>query len=327
MDLTDLDGQVHFFCEKGVADSTHRTYTSAIRKFYSFCSLYNIVSPFPVSESILCYFTTYLAGQNLCPQTIKTYLAGVRHMQVTLGLPEPRAFSSLPRLKLVQAGVARTHKDRITKPLRVRLPITPAILRAMKEQWQARVVDEDILMLWAASVVCYFGFFRAGELTVPSLAAYQKAKHLSWGDVSIDNPARPSAIRVFLRRSKTDQLGKGIEVFVGETGNDICPVAAAASYMVARGSKEGPFFMFKNGQPLTKDRFTHAVRDVLQKAGLPCQSFAGHSFRIGAATAAARAGMEDSTIRMLGRWSSSAFLAYVRTPREHLARLSKNLCN
>lgn len=36
-----------------------------------------------------------------------------------------------------------------------------------------------------------------------------------------------------------------------------------------------------------------------------------HSFRIGAATSAAKAGIEDSTIHMLGRWSSSAFLVYI----------------
>ena len=44
-----------------------------------------------------------------CYQSIKTYLAGIRHTQVTLGLAEPRPFSPLPRLKLViQADVART---------------------------------------------------------------------------------------------------------------------------------------------------------------------------------------------------------------------------
>lgn len=325
MDLTQLDGRVQYFCAKGVAESTQKTYQSAIRKFHNFCSLYNIVSPFPVSESMLCYFTTYLAGQNLCPQTIKTYLAGIRHMQVTLGLPEPRAYSSLPRLRLVQTGVARTHRDRQVQPTRVRLPITAAILRRMKKQWGEGIGDFNITMLWAASVLCYFGFFRAGELTVPSVGAYREGKHLSWGDVAIDDPAKPATIRVLLRHSKTDQLGKGVEVFIGMTGDDICPVAAVASYMVARGNKKGPFFVTKDGKPLTKPRFTQEVREVLRKSGLSHQSFAGHSFRIGAATAAAAAGIEDSTIRILGRWSSSAFLAYIRTPRGQLAHLSKSL--
>ncbi len=45
--------------------------------------------------------------------------------------------------------------------------------------------------------------------------------------------------------------------------------------------------------------------------GLP-----GHSFRIGAATTAATVGIEDSTIQMLGRWSS-AFLAHISHPQNN----------
>ncbi len=96
-------------------------------------------------------------------------------------------------------------------------------------------------------------------------------------------------------------------------------------YMANRRDGAGPFFMFKNKKPLTKAVFTHKIRGVLQAIGLPYQNFAGHSFRIGAAAAASRAGIEDSTIRMLGRWSSSAFLAYITTPRDQLAALSANL--
>ena len=47
-----------------------------------------------------------------------------------------------------------------------------------------------------------------------------------------------------------DQLGKGVDVFIGSTGNSLCPVAAAAAYMVVRGKSKGPFFRFKDGKPL-----------------------------------------------------------------------------
>ena len=58
------------------------------------------------------------------------------------------------------------------------------------------------------------------------------------------------------------------------------------------------------------------------KVGLEASKFAGHSFRIGAATTAAARGVEDSLIKTLGRWESSAYLLYVRIPRERLAGLS-----
>ena len=79
------------------------------------------------------------------------------------------------------------------------------------------------------------------------------------------------------------------------------------------------------GNPLTKSKFTKGVQNVLQALGLPHADFTGHSFRIGAATAAARAGVEDSLICTLGRWNSSAFLAYIRTPQDQLAQFSKTL--
>ena len=95
--------------------------------------------------------------------------------------------------------------------------------------------------------------------------------------------------------------------------------------MVIRGSSHGAFFKFQDGQPLTKVKFTLHVRTALAAVGLPCDKFAGHSFRIGAATTATRAGIEDSKIRQLGCWNSLAYLGYVQTSREEPAQLSRTL--
>ena len=113
-----------------------------------------------------------------------------------------------------------------------------------------------------------------------------------------------------------------MKVYVGRTKDDICPVAAVLAYMASRGASEGPFFCFANSQPLTKPKFTNHIRLALRALDLPYQDLAGHSFRVGAATAATKAGLEDSTIRTLGRWNSSAFLVYIRTPKESLALYS-----
>ena len=105
----------------------------------------------------------------------------------------------------------------------------------------------------------------------------------------------------------------------------LCAIQAVLNFIAIRGVDQGPFFKFKSGNTLTKTAFTQHVRVALQAVGLPESQFAGHSFQIGAATTAASAGVEDSTIRMLGRWSSSVFLQYIRTPRQQLANFSKSI--
>ena len=73
------------------------------------------------------------------------------------------------------------------------------------------------------------------------------------------------------------------------------------------------------------DRFVAKVREAMSLAGLNYDNYSGHSFRIGAAMTAAQKGISDSTIKMLGRWKSSAYALYIKTPRDHLARFSATL--
>ena len=68
-----------------------------------------------------------------------------------------------------------------------------------------------------------------------------------------------------------------------------------------------------------------AVRQALEQAGVHPAGYSGHSFRIGAATTAAQAGLDDSTIKMLGRWESAAYQRYIRTPRTTLAAITARL--
>ena len=114
-------------------------------------------------------------------------------------------------------------------------------------------------------------------------------------------------------------------MFVGRTNTSICPVAAILAYIVSRGTNEGLFFWLSNGNPLTKHVFITRVHQALDALGLPQQLFAGHSFRVGAATAAAKAGIEDLIIQMLGRWNSAAFLCYIRTTKDQLAHYSQQI--
>jgi hypothetical protein len=129
-------------------------------------------------------------------------------------------------------------------------------------------------------------------------------------------------VKLHLKQSKTDQLGRGVDIIVGRTDHELCPVGAILAYVAARGDRQGPFFLSSSMSPLTKPTFIAELRKTLMALGLPDVNYAGHSFRIGAATSAALARVEDSTIR---RWQSAAFLRYVRTPRERLAAVSTTI--
>ena len=62
---------------------------------------------------------------------------------------------------------------------------------------------------------------------------------------------------------------------------------------MARGAAPGPFFVRVDG-------FVEQICQLLRSIGLPQHQYVGHSFRIGAVTTAALAGVEDLTIQALG---------------------------
>ncbi len=251
-------------------------------------------------------------------------MAGVRHLHISEGYGDPFS-AGLHRLHYVLRGVKRAEgMAGVSK--RERRPITPDLLRKIKGVWNPRAHEADVVMLWAACCLAFFGFMRIGELTVPSDDGYDASGHLSWGDVLVDDPAHPSRIEVRIKASKTDPFRQGISIFIGRVASDLCPVAAMLAYLVVRGKSAGPLFRFIDGKPLTRQRLVTAVKVALEEAGVEPGQYSGHSFRIGAATTAAARGLEDSTVRTLGRWKSLAYLEYIKIPRAQLASYTARIC-
>ena len=175
------------------------------------------------------------------------------------------------------------------------------------------------MMLWAAFCLAFFGFLRIGEITVPSNSSYDPGVHLGLADVAFNHATDPTHMDLTIKQSKTDPFRKGVTLTLGRTRSQLCPVAAMASYLVRRGQKPGPLFQFQNGTFLTRQKLVHHVHSALEKTGVDPTKYNGHSFHIGAATTAAAKGMEDSLIKTLGRWESTAYQRYIRIPRELLA--------
>ena len=154
---------------------------------------------------------------------------------------------------------------------------------------------------------------------------YDPVGHLSESDGTVDRSDDPQLVRVHIKASKSDPFRKGVFVYLGKTGVDLCPVAAVSVYLAVHGCQKGPLFCFVSGVPLSRDALIRHVRVTLRALGVDVSFYSGHSFRIGAATTAAAVGMEYSFIKTLGRWESSAYLRYVKVPHSSLVAVSQRM--
>ena len=146
-------------------------------------------------------------------QTIKSYLLAVRHLQIEKNCFDLFNQQSLVKLELVLKGIKRYHAALGVKS-RPCLPITPSILHKIKSTWDRKAADPDYVMLWAACCLCFYGFLRAGEMTVQSDSSFDPSVNLVMDDIAIDNPANPTVVRVSINASKT---GKRVSIFLGRT--------------------------------------------------------------------------------------------------------------
>ena len=129
------------------------------------------------------------------------------------------------------------------------LPFTPAILW---EHWSTKSrYDNDVGDSSHGHVHFWLLQIRRVDFAHSECLRFEKTLELGGGGgggrgVAINDPQSPKILRVRLKQSKTDQLGKGVDVFGGCL---FCPVAGVLAYMVIQGSDEGSFFRFKSSQP------------------------------------------------------------------------------
>ena len=121
----------------------------------------------------------------------------------------------------------------------------------------------------------FFGFFRAGEITVLTDMPFDAGAHLKFEDVAIDSKQSPSVMEICLKASKPDPYRKGINMYIGHTGNALCPISDMLAYLAVRGDIEGSPFQFDDGRSLMRECFVQAVHNALTKAGFDHQVYVG----------------------------------------------------
>ena len=294
---------MQYYCQHALAPATRQLYTTGQRHFHNFCRLH--ARPLgPADDAFLAEFVAYLADvAKITPTSIKTYLSALRSLHIDRGWPDP--LQSAPLTQRVLAGVKRVHG---LHPRRQRLPVSrPTLVRLIEHLRTAPwLLPTDKLMLTAACTLAFHGFLRCSELTTGLARSSARI---------IAAPLRHIELRV--PASKTDPFRRGATITIGASGGLCCPVSNLSQYLDATRGRpvNTPLFAYSSGLPLTRPVFTQQIQRALLEAGVPdSHHYMSHSFRIGAATAAAEAGIPAWLIKTMGRWSSEAYLVYIRTP-------------
>ena len=160
--------------------------------------------------------------------------------------------------------------------------------------------------------MAFFAFLHSSEFTSPSTSHFNALSHLSAIDISFNSD---SSLSLHLKSSKTDPYRQGCSLLIALSGRSVCAVCAIKKYMAYHPlNSDGPFYIFQSGLYLTRAQVTSTLRLLLKCLHIPTELYASYSFRMGAATTAAEAGLPPCLIQTLGRWSSSCFALYIRTP-------------
>ena len=244
-------------------------------------------------------------------------------MHIAAGLDNPL----VPGLKLKQTlrGIERKH---FSTPKR-KLPITFDILCRIRP-----FVDmsrEEDCVYWSAVTTAHFLLLRAGEFTIPKSELFDPSRHLTLGDIDLRvAPDSREYLTINLKHSKTDQEGQGVLLYLSHSKHKVCGLCAMKANLTLQrhrknSSFDSPLFALSDQQPLSRDRLMGFLSQLLRLIGLdPCK-YSGHSFRIGGATSASLAGLKDYEIQLLGRWKSSCYKTYIRTPLNLLLNIPERL--
>lgn len=283
------------------AQNTLATYESAWKGFRAWCGLEGrdpFSGPALVAEYLRDLVDGRVEGRKAGSiRTVHIAMSAICAAYADAGHPNP---SDEPGLRLFLRGLRR---EMGMAPHRRSAPVTDVELRAMLDALPAGLMgirDRALLLVgWA-------GCMRRSEIV-----------GLDVGDVV----EAVQGFEVTLRRSKTDQDGRGVVKVIPRARNpEFCPVTALKVWLARTEITEGPLFRgidMNSGRPLdTRMRGSTVARIVkrtLAAAGLDPAKFSGHSLRAGFLTAAARMGAsERQMMNQSGHQNAQVMRGYIR---------------
>ena len=283
-----------------MSDASKAAYRRSWALFDSFRLMYNIPSQLPLSVTSVSLFVAFLVSKGYKPATVTSYMSALGYVHKLQGMCDPTtSFVVLQLLKAYQKqGCGADTRLPIDKLLLGKLLV--AVKLTEKGLYEQRLFQ-------AMFALAFHAFLRVGEITKRGLAADNPhLLHMQQIQVS------PNMLIISFSSFKHSN-GEAFQLRVKSAEkSEACAVRAVQHYLRLRGVKPGPLFVDRSGNAVVRADFDRVLKKAVIFNRIDPAHFKGHSFRIGAATAAAEAGIPDSQIREMGRWKSDAFKKYIR---------------
>lgn len=295
--ILDATERARDYAANSKAPATIRAYRACWKHFQQWCAERGLLS-LPAEPRTIALFISDCATKHK-PASISLRMASISAAHKLAGLESP----ALMRHAVVSEtwagirrtlGTAQTGKSALlTEDIRAMVEALPDTLRGLRDV---------ALLLVGFSSAC-----RRSELAALTV------DDLSWVE---------EGLRITLRRSKTDQEGKGQTIGI-PYGSDpaTCPVRAMKRWLAAAGITGGFAFrgVLKGGRvnpgKMAGDSIALCIKRACTLIGKGTAQYAGHSLRAGFVTQAARAGCSESSIMRQTRHKSTAMLVrYTREP-------------
>jgi hypothetical protein len=246
--------------------------------------------------------------------TISNYVHGIRAWHILHGLEW--------RLNPLEMDALLKGADRLAPPSskrKKRQPYTPEFITRIRQH--LRLDDPLDAAVFACLTTCFYAAARVGEFVVPRLDAFSPSQHVTTANLRTERNSDGLEVTVLhLPHTKAAPL-EGEDVYWGAHPGPTDPHEALNNHLrVNNPQASSHLFAYRfrdHLRPLTKPAFVKRLASAARQAGL--EPLQGHGIRIGATLFYLLRGIPLEAMKIMGRWSSDAFLRYLRKHAQILA--------
>jgi len=284
-DLKSLELETLKNLKNSKAANTLRAYQADFKDFSAFC-IKNGLSSMPTDPKILSLYLTHLSASSKF-STLKRRIASISVMHKIKGYyldtKHPLIMENLHGIKRVKGSIQKAKKPLLINDLKM-------IINAIDEANQSenkKIRDRALILIG------FSGGFRRSELV-----------NIEYDDVEFVY----EGVKIFIKRSKTDQSGEGMIKAIPHFDNKLfCPVSSLKKWINNSEIKSGKIF------DISDKSVALIIKKYVSLSGLDPNKYGGHSLRSGFATSAAESGAEERNIMaMTGHKTTQMVRRYIQ---------------